>query len=81
MHSGLGVDTYPVGIDEKPESMLALLRVVHGLACQHGKPLSVRLVSDRIARVGARTDFRNPYLRNVRVRPLIDDDRRLSAQG
>ena len=70
MHCGLGIDTYPVGIDEPPARVLDILRLVQGLAARHAKPLSVRFVSDGRAHVGERTGFGNRYLHDVVVRPL-----------
>jgi Uncharacterised ACR (DUF711) len=70
LHSGLGVDTYPLGIDENPAAVLDILHLVRGLSLKHRKPLSVRFVSDGTARIGERTQFRNPYLKDVVVRPL-----------
>jgi uncharacterized protein len=70
LQSGLGIDTYPLGIDERPERVAQLLRLVQGLARKFDKPLSVRLVSDGKARIGERTDFGNRYLKDVIVRPL-----------
>ncbi len=70
MHCGLGIDTYPLGIDEAPERVLEILRLVRGLAERHAKPLSVRLVSDGRARIGERTGFGNRYLHDVVVRRL-----------
>lgn len=70
LHCGLGIDTYPIGIDEAPERVTEVLRLVQGLSQRHAKPLSVRFVSDGKARIGQRTDFRNQYLADVVVRPL-----------
>lgn len=70
LHSGLGVDTYPIGIDEKPERILEVLRTLQGLSNKYQKPLSARLVSDGRARTGEKTAFDNPLLRDVVVRPL-----------
>lgn len=70
LHCGLGVDTYPVGVDEDPERVAQVLRLVQGLSHRHSKPLSVRLVSDGSAGIGQKTDFRNQYLADVVVRPL-----------
>ncbi|MBN1103347.1 MAG: DUF711 family protein [Deltaproteobacteria bacterium] len=70
LHSGLGVDTYPVGIDEDPDRILEVLRLIRGLSEKHAKPLSARFVSDGKARIGDMTDFGNPYLKDVRIRPL-----------
>lgn len=70
LHSGLGLDTYPLGLDESPTRVAEVLRLVQGLARKYRKPLSVRLVSDGHALVHERTDFQNPYLKDVKVRPL-----------
>lgn len=70
LHCGLGVDTYPVGMDEDPERVVQMLRLVQGLSHRHSKPLSVRLVSDGVAKIGHRTSFGNQYLADVVVRPL-----------
>ena len=70
LHSGLGVDTYPVGMDETPERILAILRTLYGLSQKYKKPLSARFVSDGRARIGETTDFGNAYLKDVVIRPL-----------
>jgi len=70
LHSGLGVDTYPIGIDENPRRIFDILRLVHGLSAKYSKPLSVRFVSDGKAQIGDVTDFRNRYLKDVTIRPL-----------
>lgn len=70
LHSGLGVDTYPMGVDEKPEKILAILRTLQGLSNKYTKPLSARFVSDGRARTGETTDFGNMYLNDVVIRPL-----------
>ena len=70
LHSGLGIDTYPIGIDEKPERVLEILKLLQGLAAKYKKPLSARFVSDGKARVGKKTDFQNQYLKDVMVEPL-----------
>jgi len=70
LHSGLGVDTYPIGMDEKPERILEVLRTLQGLSNKYQKPLSARFVSDGRARIGEKTAFSNPVLRDVVVRPL-----------
>ena len=70
LHSGLGVDTYPIGVDEDPQRILDVLRTLHGLSHKHAKPLSARFVSDGRACIGETTDFGNPYLLDVVVRPL-----------
>jgi len=70
LHSGLGVDTYPIGIDEKPERILEVLRTLQGLSDKFKKPLSARFVSDGRARIGQKTAFDNPLLRDVVIRPV-----------
>ena len=68
LHSGLGIDTYPIGIDENPEKVLDILKTVQGLSNKYSKPLSVRFVSDGKAKIGDKTDFQNQYLMDVVVR-------------
>lgn len=70
LHSGLGIDAYPMGTDEDPERVLEVLRLVRGLSVKYGKPLSVRFISDGKARIGDVTNFQNPYLKDVKVRPV-----------
>ena len=70
LQSGLGIDTYPIGVDEEPERVLQILRLVQGLSAKYHKPLSVRLVSDGKTGIGGRTDFRNQYLKDVTIRAL-----------
>jgi hypothetical protein len=73
LHSGVGLDTYPIAMDEPPEILVDTLRLVRALSLKHRKSLSVRFVSDGIARVGHVTQFNNPYLQDVRVRSLISE--------
>lgn len=68
LHSGLGIDTYPIGIDEKPEKVLNILKLVQGLSNKYKKPLSIRFVSDGKAKIGEKTNFKNQYLKDVVVR-------------
>jgi hypothetical protein len=70
LHSGLGIDAYPVGVDEDADRIADVLRLTQGLSNKHRKPLSVRLLSDGVARIGQRTDFLSPFLSDVTVRPL-----------
>lgn len=70
LHSGLGIDTYPVGVDESPERVLEILKLVAALSRKHNKPLSARFVSDGKAEIGQKTNFGNKYLRDVFIRPL-----------
>ncbi|MDD5464597.1 MAG: DUF711 family protein [Candidatus Moranbacteria bacterium] len=70
LHSGLGIDTYPVGIDENPAKITDILKVVQRLSSKYKKPLSVRFVSDGNAKIGEKTDFQNQYLKDVTIRKL-----------
>lgn len=70
LHSGLGIDTYPIGIDEKPERVAEILKLVQGLSNKYIKPLSVRFVSDGKSKIGEKTDFKNQYLKDVTIRKL-----------
>ncbi len=70
LHSGLGIDTYPIGIDEKSARVLEIRKCIQGLSNKYKKPLSVRFVSDGKARVGEKTEFNNQYLKDVIVRQL-----------
>ena len=70
LHSGLGIDTYPIGIDEKPERILAVLNLLQKLAAKYNKPLSARMVSDGQAKIGEKSNFKNQYLKDVIIRPL-----------
>lgn len=70
LQSGLGIDTYPIGIDEDTKRILNILKSVQSLSNKYNKPLSVRFVSDGKAKIGEITDFNNQYLKDVVVRPL-----------
>jgi uncharacterized protein len=70
LHSGLGVDTYPVGIDENPQRILQILCLLQKLSAKYEKPLSARFVSDGKTKIGEVSDFQNPYLKDVKIRPL-----------
>ena len=70
MHCGLGVDTYPIGVDAAPERIQEVLMLLQGLSAKYGKPLLARFVSDGRAKTGELTDFGNPYLQDVVVRRL-----------
>ena len=52
LHSGLGIDTYPIGIDEKPERILEILKLLQALSNKYKKSLSARFVSDGKAKSG-----------------------------
>lgn len=70
LHCGLGIDTYPIGVDEKPERVSEILKLLQGLSNKYKKPLSCRFVSDGKAKIGEKTNFQNQYLQDVIVRAL-----------
>ena len=70
LQSGLGIDTYPIGIDENPKRVLNILKTIQSLSNKYDKPLSVRFVSDGKAKIGNRTSFKNKYLKDVIIRKL-----------
>lgn len=70
LHSGLGIDTYPIGIDEDPYRVLEILRLVQALSNKYSKPLSVRFVSDGKAKIGDKSDLQNQYLYDVVIKKL-----------
>ena len=70
LHSGLGIDTYPIGVDEHPDQVRSILRLLQGLSTKYRKALSARFVSDGRAAIGAQTRFDNPYLKDVTIRGL-----------
>lgn len=70
LHSGLGIDTYPIGTDEKSERVLEILKLIQALSNKYKKPLSARFVSDGKAKIGENTDFQNQYLKDCVVRAL-----------
>ncbi|OGG08856.1 hypothetical protein A2154_02165 [Candidatus Gottesmanbacteria bacterium RBG_16_43_7] len=70
LQSGLGIDTYPVGVDEDPKRLVEILQLMQALSHKYAKPLSARFVSDGKAKIGEQTDFGNHYLKDVVVRAL-----------
>lgn len=70
LHSGLGIDTYPLGIDEDPQRIHEVLCLFQRLSAKFQKPLSARFVSDGKTKIGEVSEFQNPYLKDVRIRPL-----------
>lgn len=68
--SGLGIDTYPLGVDEDKNKIIQILKLVQALSHKYKKPLSTRFVSDGKARIGERTNFQNQYLKDVVIRPI-----------
>lgn len=70
LHSGLGIDTYPIATDESPERVLEILQLLRALSNRYQKPLSARFVSDGKAKIGQQSDFQNQYLQDVIMRKL-----------
>lgn len=70
LHSGLGIDTYPIGVDEDPGRVLEILKLIQALSNKYNKPLSARFVSDGKTRIGEKTNFQNQYLYDVVIRKL-----------
>ena len=70
LHSGLGIDTYPLAKDESPERVLEVLRLLQGLSDKYRKPLAARFVCDGISSAGDKTVFNNQYLKDVILREL-----------
>jgi len=70
LHCGLGIDTYPIGVDENPQRILGILLLVQGLSRRYQKPLSVRFVSDGKTKIGGKSNFQNQFLKDVVIRPL-----------
>jgi uncharacterized protein (UPF0210 family) len=70
LHSGLGIDTYPIAVDQDKQRVIEILKLVQQLSNKYKKPLSVRFVSDGKAKIGEKTDFKNQYLKDVIIRKL-----------
>ena len=70
LHCGLGIDTYPIGVDESPDRVFEILRLLQGLSQKYAKPLSARFISDGAAKIGEKTELKNQYLKDVVIRPL-----------
>lgn len=70
LHSGLGIDTYPIGIDESQKRVFEILCLLQGLSRKYEKPLSARFISDGTTKIGEKTNLQNQYLKDVVVRPL-----------
>ncbi len=70
LHSGLGIDTYPIGIDESPKRVLEILKLVQALSNKYNKPLAVRFVSDGKAKIRKKTEFKNKFLFDTTIRKI-----------
>lgn len=70
LHSGVGIDTYPIGTNESPKRVLEIMQTTQALSNKYSKPLAVRFASDGQAKIGERTNHQNEHLTNCTVRPL-----------
>ncbi len=70
LHSGLGIDTYPIAVDESPERVLQVLRLLKGLSDKYRKPLAARFVCDGRSKTGEKSVFNNMYMKDVVLRKL-----------
>jgi len=70
LHSGLGIDTYPIAVGQNKERVTEILKLLQKLSNKYKKPLSARFVSDGKAKIGEKTDFKNQYLKDVIIREL-----------
>ncbi|MBN1617794.1 DUF711 family protein [Candidatus Dojkabacteria bacterium] len=70
LHSGLGIDTYPIGVDESPDRVLDILKLIQALSNKYKKSLSVRFVSDGVAKISEKSNFKNQYLYDVVIKGL-----------
>ena len=70
LHSGVGIDTYPIAIDEDRNRVVEILKLVQQLSNKYQKPLSARFVSDGKAKIGEMTNLKNQYLKDVVVNKL-----------
>lgn len=70
LHSGLGIDTYPIAVNQDKERVVEILKLLQNLSNKYKKSLSVRFVSDGKAKIGEKTNFKNQYLKDVIVREL-----------
>lgn len=71
LHSGTGIDTYPIGINESKNRIIEILELTQFLSTKFNKPLSVRFVSDGISKIGERTRFQeHNFLTNSIIQKL-----------
>ena len=71
LHSGVGIDTYPIGIDQNKTIVLEIVRLVQQLSNKYHKPLAIRFVSDGKAKIGDQMILENPFLKDVIVQDLL----------
>jgi len=70
LHSGLGIDTYPIAVNQDKKRVVEILKLLQQLSNKYEKSLSARFVSDGKAHIGEKTDFRNQYLKDVIIQGL-----------
>ncbi|MCK4889170.1 MAG: DUF711 family protein, partial [Candidatus Aminicenantes bacterium] len=70
LHSGLGIDTYPIAKDESAERVLQILKLLSGLSDKYKKPLAARFVCDGKSKIGEKSCFNNKYLKDIILRKL-----------
>lgn len=70
LHSGVGIDVYPIGVNQKRDKVLDILNLLQDLSNKYKKPLSARFVSDGLALIGKKADFKNSYLKDVIIKEL-----------
>ena len=70
LHSGLGIDTYPIGVDEDRDKIVSILKLLQNLSSKYQKPLSARFISDGKAKIGQQTSFQNEFLKDVTIKKL-----------
>ena len=67
---GTGLDTIPLPGRVSPDQLIRILGDVASLSVKWKKPLSARILPIAGKDAGDRTDFDNPRLVNVMLRPL-----------
>lgn len=70
LHCGLGIDTYPIGIDENPQRIVEILCLLQDLSNKYQKALSARFVSDGKTKIGEKSNFQNQFLKDIVIRKL-----------
>lgn len=70
LHSSVGIDVYPIGINQNKTRVLEIIKLVQDLSNKFTKPLSIRFVSDGKAKIGEKSEFKNPYLRDVIINEI-----------
>ena len=58
LHSGLGIDTYPIAVNQSKEKVIEILKLLQNLSNKYKKPLFARFVSDGKAKKIGRASCR-----------------------